>query len=284
MVAPAIRPGVPVDPAGRSGSPEAVAAAVITANAVNFGSGYHDVIDKEPGRSGSRTMALRLTRYVEADGLDADTLRALTTEDCLRIFGQDGANPEHVEMMTLFAEALRDLGEFIGERFDGSFLGLVEQAHRSAADLVNSLLTMPLYRDRVRLDGVEVHFYKRAQITAADLARALPTVSAAQFTDLRGLTAFADNLVPHVLLVDGVLDYRPELRAEIQAGRLLPAGGRAEIEIRAAGVHVVELLIEGLHRRGIDAIAMDLDLWLWERGGAPRYKAIARHRTRGPFY
>ena len=46
-------------------------------------------------------------------------------------------------------------------------------------------------------------FYKRAQIVPNDLAVA----GVADFRDLDRLTIFADNLVPHVLRVDGVLRY-----------------------------------------------------------------------------
>ena len=54
---------------------------------------------------------------------------------------------------------------------------------------------MPFFDDR--------GFYKRAQITPNDLALA----GVAEFGDLDRLTIFADNLVPHVLRVDGVLRY-----------------------------------------------------------------------------
>ena len=48
-------------------------------------------------------------------------------------------------------------------------------------------------------------FFKRAQIAAADLALA----GIAPADDLGELTLFADNLVPHVLRVDGVLESTP---------------------------------------------------------------------------
>jgi hypothetical protein len=117
-------------------------------------------------------------------------------------------------------------------------------------------------------------FYKRAQIAPSDLALA----GVAAFDDLDRLTIFADNLVPHVLRVDGVLRYEPELAAHIDAGRPL-APGRAEREIRACAVHACELLCERT------ALAPRLlDVALWNRGQAPAYKAIPRHRTRSVFY
>ena len=58
-------------------------------------------------------------------------------------------------------------------------------------------------------------FFKRAQLVPSDLALA----GMARFRDLDRLTIFADNLVPHVLRVDGVLVYDPRLAARIDAGR-----------------------------------------------------------------
>jgi Queuosine salvage protein len=100
----------------------------------------------------------------------------------------------------------------------------------------------------------------------------------AEFHDLDKLTVFADNLVPHVLRVDGVLVYDDSLAARIDAGELLEPGGE-EREIRGCAVHACELLSE---RLGVPA--RHIDTALWNRGQAPEYKAVPRHRTRTVFY
>jgi hypothetical protein len=75
------------------------------------------------------------------------------------------------------------------------------------------------------------------------------------------------------------LHYDSELAAIIDAGTLLSPGSPAEIEIRAAGVHVVDLLAA---RTG--HWPMDIDEALWLRGGSPQYKSIPRHRCRSVYY
>ena len=95
---------------------------------------------------------------------------------------------------------------------------------------------------------------------------------------------FADNLVPHVLRVDGLLRYDPALAARIDAEELIPAGSPEEIEIRATALHTVELLVAALHRSGQPISAAELDYLLWNRGQLPLYKARPRHRTRTVFY
>jgi hypothetical protein len=100
----------------------------------------------------------------------------------------------------------------------------------------------------------------------------------AEFSDLDRLTIFADNLVPHVLRVDGVLRYDPGLAARIDAGELIPPGDE-EREIRACALTACELMAResGVPPRLIDG-------WLWNRGQASRYKAVPRHRTRTVYY
>ena len=121
----------------------------------------------------------------------------------------------------------------------------------------------------------DVGYYKRAQITSNDLALA----GVATFGDLDALTIFADNLVPHVLRIDGVLAYAPELAAVVDCGRLLPAGSAMEHEIRACAVHACELLA------GRFSVApRTLDNWLWNRGQDRPYTDGLPHRTRTVFY
>jgi hypothetical protein len=273
----------PATGGGAEHGAERLAAEILTLDAINFGSGYHDVVDKEPGCSGATTMATRWRRRLTPTWPSATELEALDPADCATIFGQDPDHGDQAELMGLFATALNDLGSFVADGFGGSFLAVVAAAQGSARRLTSSLLAMPLYRDRYP-GPPEVHFYKRAQITAADLARAFAHQPPARFDDLDQLTAFADNLVPHVLRVDGVLGYDPELAATIDGGHRLEAGSVAEIEIRAAGVEAVERLTARLSDSGRPVRAMDVDLALWTRGGLPRYKAVPRHRARGPYY
>ena len=186
--------------------------------------------------------------------------------------------------MELFARALRDLGGWLEARHGGSFQRAVASADGSADRLAASLCEMPLYRDVARYAGFDVPLYKRAQITAADLAAAFCGSGPGAFRDLSELTIFADNLVPHVLRCEGVLVYDALLLARIERGELLPAGSPEEVEIRAVALHAVELAVRGLRARGVDASAQRLDYLLWHRGQRPEIKAHPRHRTRCPYY
>ena len=243
------------------GSPEHVAAYLLTLDAVNFGSGWFPTLRKRPGRSGYFTVASALADRFRAHGpWSAAELRALDIRELTAVLGQEPGHP----LMRLYAEALRELGRFLGDR---TVLDLVDDAGGSAERLATILARgMRFFDDR--------GFYKRAQIVPSDLALAGP----ATFHDLDRLTIFADNLVPHVLRVDGVLRYEPALGAHIDAERLLPPG-RAEREIRACALHACEQLAD---RTGIPPRV--LDIRFWNRGQAPEYKAVPRHRTRSVHY
>ena len=243
------------------GSPADVATYFLTVDTVNFGSGWFPTLRKRAGSSGYFTVAWALADRFRADGpWMPRQLRAITTAEVADTLGQ----PRDHELMALYAQALRALGAFLGDR---DALALVREARGSAEALATMLARgMALYHDR--------GFYKRAQIVPANLALA----GVARFGDLHRLTIFADNLVPHVLRCDGVLRYDAALAAQIDAGLLLPAG-REEREIRACAVRACELIAQR-----VGATEHELDNWLWSRGQAPEYKAVPRHRTRTVYY
>ena len=280
------RPPAPgIDPAHHHlGDPASTVAFVITLDAINFGSGYFPHLRKRPGLSGYLTVATSLRERFAAKGpWSAEDLLRLTAADCARLFGQD-PEPGVDELMGLFARALRDLGRFLLEHHGGRFEGPFEVAAGSAERLVRQLATMEFYRDVARHGELEVPFYKRAQITCLDLGNALGGEGLGHFDDLDRLTLFADNLVPHVLRMLGVLVYDPRLVARIEEGELIESQSVEEVEIRAVALHAVERLSESCARRGFEVRPRELDGILWSRGQLPDIKARPRHRTRCTFY
>jgi hypothetical protein len=234
-------------------------------NAINFGSGWFPTIRKPEGLSGFRTMEAALRRR---GPWTAAELQQLTQTAVATTFGQD---PEH----PLMAHFTRHLIE-LGERIDGSFLAFARR-HDSAEHLASTLATWPTWRDISPYPSGDVPLFKRAQIAAGDLA--LSELGPANGRER--LTLFADNLVPHVLRIDGVLTFDDDLVRRIDAGILLEHDSPEEVEIRAVALHAVELLVEA-HPE--PTTAADLDWVLWTRGAAPRYKAHPRHRARTTAY
>lgn len=271
-----IEPGHPpvLDPERHylEGSREDVARYLLTLDAINFGSGWFPTLRKRPGCSGYYTVSWALADLWRAGG--AWSNEQLRRMDAATVAGVLGQEPGH-ELMGLYAAALRQLAGWLdgaraceaAEAAAGSVPTAGDQPMRGSAEaFAESLCAMPFYDD--------VGFWKRAQITANDFQLA----GLAEFDDVDRLTIFADNLVPHVLRVDGVLVYDEALATRIDAGELLPPG-QEEREIRACAVHACELIAAEL---GIPP--RDLDVMLWNRGQGQRYKSRPRHRTRTVYY
>lgn len=261
------------------------AAFFLILDSINFGSGYFPHMDKRPGMSGYFTVVSCLNDYFRENGPpSALKLSRLTPKDCFQIFKQDPQNRTITELMQFFARALNDLGNYVLADFGSSFSGLIGAAGASAERLIQLLIQMPYFCDVELYDAVEVPFYKRAQLAAADLSLAFEGRGLGRFDDLKHLTIFADNLVPHVLRVDHILVYPEALIQHIESGKLIPAGSAEEIEIRACALHAVEQLKAALNASGHVITSMELDFLLWNRGQQFTYKSIPRHRTRTVFY
>jgi hypothetical protein len=240
------------------GDREHVARYVLVIDTINFGSGWFSTL-----RHGeTEAMTDRLTAFARDSGIWWDTLPSLTAADVAAVLDED---PAH-ELTVLYAQALRELGTWAAGR---DALELIALAGDSAAAFAQLLATeLSFYADEP--------FYKRAQIAANDLVLA----GAAEFADIDDLTVFADNFLPHVLRLDGVLEYAPALATRIDAGELLDAGGAEERELRACTIAACE----GLAARAGVAPRI-LDNWLWNRALEAGYDAArGAHRCRTIYY
>ena len=226
---------------------------MLVLDSINFGSGWFPTLRKRPGMSGYFTVASALTDFWRASGgWSVDELRALKAVDVAEVLGQERGH----ELMTLYADALRSLGASSAaagarpRRGGGA-------APRAARGMLAA--GMPFFDD--------AGFWKRAQIVPNDLALA----GVAEFHDLDRLTIFADNLVPHVLRVDGVLVYDPAWRLASTRASCCRRARRQEI--RACAVHACELLSRAARRAAAPARRGALDegasTEVQERAAAP---------------
>jgi Potential Queuosine, Q, salvage protein family len=264
-------PDAEAAPAPFVDDPETAAAFAICMNAINFGSGWWPTIRKRPGHSGYGTMAAGVTERFAAEGpWTVDELQGMSAERIAEVVAQDAEHP----LMQQFAVALRDVGDHI--RFDHgrNFLDPAETADSIPA-LAGTFAAWDAFADVSTYDGREIPFYKRAQLAAADLHRA----GLANLPAVDRLTAFADNLVPHVLRVDSILHLDPDLLARIEAKELLEHGSPEEVELRACAVQAVELLAAAS-----PFTPAEIDSALWNRGRDPRYKSLPRPRSRNTAY
>lgn len=236
-------------------------------------------------------LAVGIKKALEADqhALDAAALQSLTGPKLASWFApHDLPDADHR------AAKLVEVGRVLERDFGGSAAQLVAAAEGSAVRLVHLLVShFPGFRDETTYAGVQVAFYKRAQIAVADMWAAYgqrtcsaDAVTPWAFHDMDQLTMFADYRVPQILRAMGVLQYSAALAQKIDSGEELPAGGAEEVEVRAATVLAVEALKGALAAGAtpVQLTAVQVDWWLWQRGEEAKDSLKPHHKVRTPFY
>jgi hypothetical protein len=253
---------------------------------VNFGSGWFGIA-KQAGVALEYANIAGGLKEAFANGRmnSAPEWRAVAAQDFHEMLGVPaGRHPALDALMEKFAAHLKATGDKLAEAHGGDVLHLVAAAEGSAAKLAELVAGWPSFRDVAAYKGRDVPLYKRAQILAADMHLALAGMPPADFSDMDALTCFADNMVPHVLRCDGVLDYAPDLATRIDAGVLIEAGNAEETELRAVAIHAVELMRQAALAQGRQVTAVNLDHILWNRGYEPEIYARPTHKTMTVWY
>jgi hypothetical protein len=244
-------------------------------------------------------LGLRARLRADARALSAEALAGVTEAE---VTGAGWVAPPLPNAPARVA-SLRELGRGLAREFGGSALALVQRAGGSACELVRLLLAhFPCFNDVASYTSSRtgetrrVHFYKRAQIACGDLwaafgmpspgsARAGSAASAAAFSDIHALTAFADYRLPQLLRDKGVLVYSAALAGAVDSRAELPSGGAWEVEIRACTIEVVERM-RACHS-GLGGLnSVQLDWRLWNAGEVLQSRGLLspHHRTQSTFY
>ena len=211
----------------------------------------------------------------------AKILSMLDSQTLAHIFRGSGTIPLFQERLT----NLRQTGQVLMDRFQGSFIHVLEEAGGSPVELVHLLVAeFASFNDTAMYHGSKVYFFKRAQLLVHDLWTTFSGDTWGNFRDLDKLTAFADYKLPQVLRHLGIIRYEPHLAERIQRLEYIPQGSLQEVEIRAATIWAVELLRKELSRRGQELTSAQLDCWLWHLGQDDAYRTLPYHRTRTIFY
>lgn len=267
------------------GTPEETACATLILSALNFGSGYKEEMESEGfaivDNSIYYAISTPLKNWFERERIVASSrLAAFSADDVAGILNLPRHGRASMMFATLGAQNLRELGQLIEASYGGSYLGFLDAMQGSAETLAATVGRLPSFHDVHAYRGRMIPIYKRAQITAGELQLAFERIGLTLFHDINRLTMYPDNGVPHVLRMDGVLDYAPELAARIDAGEEIPSGSEAEIELRCCAGHAVELLAAA---KGMDAADIDYRLWHRSVEGA-LYQMRPAHRTKTVFY
>lgn len=256
-----------------------------TLNALNFGSGLSSQWKDKRKKSGSsfKHIAQGLKDYAEAGSPLGSEFAQQVTEDQLSSI--IGIAPS-MEIIPMFKKSLNELGDFTVSAF-GSYSNLLSSldSQKRGELLATTLLTnLPCYADVAEYHGEKIYLLKRAQILANDLYLAFQGFGPGDIKDVNRLTMFADNLLPHVFRVEGILEYDKALLDRINNGEAISKDSEEEIEIRATAVQVVEIMRQMFRAKIPNIFSAQIDWFLWEYAQQPKYKSLPRHRTATYFY
>eukprot|EP00816_Leptocylindrus_hargravesii_P013381 CAMPEP_0196816626 /NCGR_PEP_ID=MMETSP1362-20130617/56395_1 /TAXON_ID=163516 /ORGANISM="Leptocylindrus danicus, Strain CCMP1856" /LENGTH=365 /DNA_ID=CAMNT_0042194045 /DNA_START=64 /DNA_END=1158 /DNA_ORIENTATION=- len=260
------------------GRDERVALYVLTLDALNF------CFWPTPDRTKIpyEVLAVALRKIVEAwevDGACAEKAFPLSPDSLAHLSVQKFEELLRPHMPVMLPELeercrlLNELGRGLIVHHEASAMTMIQKAGGSAELLVSILLdTFPGFRDAcVTASGRQAFFYKRAQITVADLWAAFQCLpgdlsAACDFYDCDKITTFADYRVPQLLRHYGVLVYSDALAQKVDSNTEIPAGSMDEIYIRAGTVVAVDRLVDKVKEKSevadqLNAIQMDWHLW-----------------------
>ncbi|XP_038660800.1 queuosine salvage protein isoform X1 [Scyliorhinus canicula] len=191
-------------------------------------------------------------------------------------------------------KVLKEAGNILLERFDGSFLNCIKKSENSAQKLLRLVVeNFPSYRDEATFQGKKVAFYKRAQILIADIWGLLEGKEDGAFHDMTSLTMFADYRIPQALVYLGAMKYSEKLMQKLKQGTLFRSGDCQEVEIRGCSIWCIELILHrilelqaqrGCTNTHINSVLIDYYLWDYARDHRKDMADIPIHRVRCIYY
>lgn len=286
---------------------------------MQFGSGWRLVLHEHCGRGASETILYGLMNLVISNrNIDAQMLVSLSLHDVAELFGipikvekpisaGSSAITQIVDsdlrpFVETLLKVLNTAGQKLLQRQCSGFASFVRRSISDAKDeqrpvvasLVDDLIEAFGFTldDKATLvhpetkEELVVCMYKKAQLIVGTLYNNLfdkePEVFDFGQEEMAQLTAFVDNVLPAVLVKDGVLQLNEELYERIQTSKVVLPVGPEETEMRVAALVALERLSEMSNG---SVTPMHLDYLLWSTlGKRPEYRQFHRHYTRDTDY
>lgn len=179
---------------------------------------------------------------------------------------------------------LRSIAQVLTEQYGGDSRKFIAGAEKRLSNLIPKIAEeLPSFGDTAVYSGKKIYLWKRTQILPIDIYGAFHGEGPGKFGDLAYVTAFADYKLPQILRHFGILEYSEDLEEKIKNKKLIPAGSKPEIEIRAATIWAVEHLTEELRRLGKKVFPFQVDWILWNQSQEIAIP-LPHHLTKTVFY
>ena len=180
---------------------------------------------------------------------------------------------------------LRHAGQILLEDFNGNLWNVVVAANGNALTFIDILIkTFPAFNDSTIYKGHPVAFFKRAQLTAAQIYTHLQGMGLGNLIKIDDLTVFADYRLPQIFRHFNILNYDKNLSAQIDAYQPIMANSTQEVELRANTVWAAELIQRRIKNDLPNINALHIDYWFWRQSIQLSTEMEPHHRTRTIFY
>lgn len=140
--------------------------------------------------------------------------------------------------------------------------------------------TFSYFKDETNYNGVNVYFYKRAQLLVSDILHVRKMLENIE-VDYSNLMGCADYKIPQVMNALGMLEYEYDLEYKLARKEELQEDSIEEIEIRANDLVVIDYIYEKLNR---EVCRMDINDYIWLLGQDKSKINKNYHRTRTIHY
>lgn len=204
--------------------------------------------------------------------LHGNVLADLSSDDVRGLF--DPAVGMHIPMIDERHKILTSVGRTLKKEYAGQFRNLLATAdnrlYAGGDGIVDKLVSeFESFRDADTIqcsDGTtqEVVFWKRAQLAAGMAYGRFQDCDVFEIADPGRFTVFPDYNLPNILRGLDIFSYTAQLADEIGERQTLDAGGRKEVELRAATIAATDALLELINtKRDIPIAAPRLDYKLF---------------------
>jgi hypothetical protein len=136
------------------------------------------------------------------------------------------------------------------------------------------------YKDTRIYQGVEIPYYKRAQLFVSDILHIKENMLG-QKVDYHNLVGCADYKIPQILRQLGVIQYSKELEEQIDNKIEIRENSEYEIEIRSSMIEVIDKIKR--QTKG-EYSAISINDYFWIKSGEGKYNNKPYHRTKTTSY
>lgn len=175
---------------------------------------------------------------------------------------------------------VKDISNVLISNMNGDFYNEIKDI-RSDIELFNIILTnFESFVDTRTYNGIEVHFYKLAQLLTSDILHVYE-LKMGYKVNYENLVGCADYKIPQVLESLGILRYDDELISIIENKIEIEENSQYEIEIRSSMLIVIDYIYRAIDKK---VSRIDINDFIWSKGQDKTSLTKPYHLTRTTSY